>query len=397
MTDRPSEVETIKDCSSSIRPMIVINASNLHNGGGIQVATSFLMELSQLDGPLPNIEVLASTEIAENLRRQPIDISRFASFEILDVHGMFRGIAALRKRIARADFVFTIFGPLYLRSKPRMSIVGFAQSWILYPHNDAYRKLSWLSHLRTRLKFAVQKLAFRRGSDFLVVEADHVRRRLVEKSLFNAGQIFVVPNCLNQVFLKPDSWRTVEMPPRSDRLLLGLVTRDYPHKNLDVLPAIRSILSREHGVEMDFVVTLTKDEWDRRSATFRRSVVNVGPLSIDQCPSFYEQIDGVIFPSLLECFSATPLEAMYMRKPLFASDRAFVREFCGDFPWYFDPNSPTDAAKVIAEYANLGPFEDRLKAAHRHVLSLPGARDRAVRYLNLILDQMSLKLKDNMD
>ena len=40
----------LKDSSVLIHEKkIAINASNLHNGGGVQVATSFIYELSKLD------------------------------------------------------------------------------------------------------------------------------------------------------------------------------------------------------------------------------------------------------------------------------------------------------------------------------------------------------------
>lgn len=385
MTNTPAEKPGIEPWSSGAYPSIVVNATNLHYGGGIQVATSLIMELSSKEYSRPGLQILISSEVAENLSKREVDWSRFASVEVLDVHGVFRGRSVLSKRLKQADAVFTVFGPLYLWSKPRLSIVGFAQPWIIYPENDAYRKLSLLSRLRTRIKFALQRETFRHSSDYIFVEADHVRDRLIRRGIFEANQVFIVPNCLNDVFFIREDWETIEVPKRDHRLRFGLVTRDYPHKNLDVLPTIRSILSVDHGLDVDFLITLTEEEWSRRSESFRGSLINVGPLTISQCPSFYESLDGVIFPSLLECFSATPLEAMYMRKPLFASDRPFVRDFCGDYPWYFDPNSPQDAAKQIAQYAASDRNADRLNAAHRHVLSLPNARDRVSNYMSMIM------------
>ena len=61
-------------------------------------------------------------------------------------------------------------------------------------------------------------------------------------------------------------------------------------------------------------------------------------------------MDAIIFPSLLECFSATPLEAMAMEKPFFASDREFIRDVCSDYALYFDPEDPISAANVINDY-----------------------------------------------
>ena len=58
-------------------------------------------------------------------------------------------------------------------------------------------------------------------------------------------------------------------------------------------------------------------------------------MSLAQCPSYFKELDGIILPSLLECFSATPLEALIMGKPIFLSDRQFNKDVVGDFYFYF--------------------------------------------------------------
>src|SRR5690606_27533107 len=103
-------------------PRVVIHAANLHVGGGVQVATSFLEEVARLPLPPFRLEVLASSEVAAGLERLGVDCGRFDGFETLDVHGPWRGMAALRRRLAGADAVFTLFGPSYIVPKPRLSI-----------------------------------------------------------------------------------------------------------------------------------------------------------------------------------------------------------------------------------------------------------------------------------
>lgn len=369
---------------SSLPLSVVINASNLHVGGGIQAATSFLQEAASLPPYGFRLCVLASSEVAAGLVRLGVDCSTFDSFEILDTYGIRRGLLALRKRLRGADAVFTVFGPSYVLPKPKLSVVGFAQPWIIYPHNEAYDRLPYAARLRTKLQFFLKKHVFRLGSDFLLVEADHVRRGLVAERIFDGDRIAIIPNCISNLYLRPDVWSEVRIPAGRASFKLGIVSRDYPHKNLDMIPAVKAILFQQYGLDVDFVVTFDEKEWSGKPTAFRSAVLNAGSLHIEQCPLFYSQLDGVFFPSLLECFSATPLEAMAMCKPLFASDRAFVRDLCREFPWYFDPNSPADAARVIAEFIRSGGDPDRIEAARKHVLSLPNARDRAQSYLDAI-------------
>ncbi len=96
-------------------------------------------------------------------------------------------------------------------------------------------------------------------------------------------------------------------------------------------------------------------------------------------------MDAVIFPSLLECFSASPLEAMFMNKPLFASNRPFVKQFCGDYAKYFNPNDPYSAAKVIAEYFNDRDKESKnFKLANEYVTNTFNPTTRAESYLKIL-------------
>jgi glycosyltransferase involved in cell wall biosynthesis len=97
-------------------------------------------------------------------------------------------------------------------------------------------------------------------------------------------------------------------------------------------------------------------------------------------------MDAVIFPSLLECFSATPLEAMVMGKPLFASDRPFNREVCHSHAHYFDPLSPASAATAIAKVFANGVADPRaLQIARDHAIHFSNPKERAKEYLSLLM------------
>ncbi|MBK7461618.1 MAG: glycosyltransferase [Betaproteobacteria bacterium] len=133
------------------------------------------------------------------------------------------------------------------------------------------------------------------------------------------------------------------------------------------------------------MVTLNDEEWAARDEAFRTSVINAGPLGMAECPAFYQALDGVVFPSLLECFSVTPLESMAMGKPLFASDRKFVRDVCKEFAFYFDPVDEKSIASAIASYfLNRQDYVDRLAKAESYARSFSTARIRAQKYLEII-------------
>lgn len=366
-----------------MKKKILINASNLHVGGGVQVAVSFLDELSRLEVPDLDLAIFVSTEVDNNLSQIFSKIRTEKNYKILNRYGFSTYFSSLTYEIKEFELVFTIFGPSYIRNWKKTEIMGFAQPWII--DSSAYRTLDLKNKIKSRLKFFLQSLFFMRA-DRLVVELEHVKAGLVKKGIAKPYNIDIVYNCISSIYLDKNKWEHLPREIIKERFSLGYLGRDYPHKNTSFLPLIKTILKEKYRIDVDFYVTLNDEEWKLKSSDFQSSVINVGVLSVAQCPQFYQSLDAVIFPSLLECFSATPLEAMTMKKPLFASDRAFVRDVCSDFAWYFDPLNPESAANVIAEYIknHHGKDEDRLIAARAHVLNLSSARGRAEKYLQII-------------
>ena len=363
----------------------LINASNLHMGGGVQVAVSLIDELSRMDDLPAGLSVLASDEVHANLQNVNSNCLRFGGYEVFNTYGISTLWSQLDSKASGFDVVFTVFGPLYLRSTCAVNIVGFAQAWIIYPNNEISSSLPFVQRVKKRLKFFVQSLFFRRA-DRLVVELEHVKIGLVEQGILDADQIDVVHNCLSSVYLQPDHWKPMSVSISKKKFSLGFVGRDYLHKNTNLLPHIKKILNDKHGLDVDFYVTLNPAEWSAKSEFFRGSIRNVGSLKVVQCPNFYQQMDAVIFPSFLECFSATPLEALAMKKPLFASDRRFVRDVCGDFAWYFDPENPITAADLIAGYIKnrAGRDDEQLTAAREFVIKFSNPCQRAEDYLRIL-------------
>ena len=267
---------------------ILINASNLHVGGGVQVAASFIYELTVLPS-LPNcLAVWMSTEVEQNLQRWAAIILACPLARLSTRLGLKSVLSRPFARKLRAyDTVFTIFGPLYSRRQPKISIVGFAQPWIIYPDNEIYRQLGWRQRLSTHLKFWIQSIFYRRAN-LLVAELDHVKRGLVRSGVGREDNIMVAHNCLSSLFRQRERWQPVEIPATTAGFKLGFLGRNYPHKNTAMLPLIHGILKREHGLDMKFFVTFTDDEWAACGSEFRSAVVNVGPLSVAQCPNFYQ-------------------------------------------------------------------------------------------------------------
>ncbi len=364
------------------RPLI--NFSNLHVGGGVQVAASFLSEISGAANWNPSPSVVLSSEVKDSLSDEVKSSHVISEAVVIDVRGFAPWSRLVRGQLDRSTLVFTLFGPLYRWNPPFKSIVGFAQPWIIYPNNECYGMMTLFQSFKSRIKFWAQAQFFKRA-DVLVVELEHVKLGLVKELGIDPSRIHVVYNCLSGIYADSNCWEAVTVPPADGSLRLGFVGRNYFHKNTAIFPEIASRLREKHGIEAKFYVTFTEAEWQACSPAFREVCVNVGVLSPAQCPAFYLSLDAVVFPSLLECFSATPLEAMAMGKPLFASDRPFNRDICGEHAVYFDPNSPMDAADEIGRiFENGGPTKAVLDAARDHAITFSTPVARAESYLALM-------------
>lgn len=375
----------------SFQKKVLINASNLHVGGGVQVASSFYIELLSMNFSDLDITFLVSDEVFDNVAKFQSQNHQSLRCKIGNTYGIGAFLSQLNNEVVRYDLVFTVFGPNYLRARGYIDLVGFAQALIL--DSSAYRRLGFFDRFKMSMRFWLQEFVFRRSDAFLV-ELEHVKEGLYRKGIASRDSVHVAYNCVSSLFFDKSQWEGLNCSFSSRKVKIGYLGRDYNHKNLSLLPIVKHILFEEHGIDVEVVVTLSDSEWEKRDFHFRQSVFNAGNLSTFQCPSFYEAMDIIIFPSLVECFSATPLEAMVMEKPIFASDRQFVRDVCGDFAFYFNPYDPYDVGKKISQYiqSDFGQDHARLARAKEHAITFSNPRGRAEKYLEVIRGLLQKKV-----
>ncbi|MCD9464116.1 hypothetical protein CJF25_14170 [Photobacterium phosphoreum] len=364
---------------------ILINASNLHVGGGIQVGASFIYELSKIICNNSNDEfhIILSTEVLNNL---PSDflLDSFSSFEEVNLYGF----KHKDKRLFGYDVLFTIFGPLYVKTDAKYEVTGFAQAWIAYPYNSAYEILNIKNKIKNRIGYKLKEYFFKK-SNYLIVEAEHVKNALLKKG-YDEKKISVVSNTISSIYDTPELWQNIKYS-KSDKYTLGFIGRNYSHKNILRLKVVNEILNDKYNINCDFLFTLTDAEMRENQFDILDNFKSVGSISVNQCPSFYNNIDALIFPSLLECFSASPIEAMKMNCLVIASDLPFVHDVCKSAARYFDPLDNESIALAIYESINNEKENKRLiKNASKIVEQLPNSRDRADSYLKILTNLINL-------
>ena len=380
-----------------MKQKILINCSNLHAGGGINVALSFIGHLSERLASYPDLlfDLYLSKRVDSSLRDQGINLCDFNRVLVFDLHPSSLFNLHLQRLFCGYRSVFTVFGPVYFLFRIPNHIVGFARPQILYPSSQylpsSFNVLKIFAHDVSKLLLAL----FFVNSSFLVFETSYSSLRLKNILFLRHKKTFVVPNSVSQFYfdisqdiVEPDAFYHVR-EGFGRPLKLGIISRNYIHKNLAILPKVKSHLE-SFGISVSIYVTFTDSEWSSMSHTFRSSIVNVGPLLSSACPEFYKTLDGLIFPSLLECFSVSPLEAISCNLPVFCSNLPFMFDIYGDCVVYFDPYSAYNIASVIHSFYLL-PGSKRLEfltKAKSLLASFPSSRDRFTSYMSIIQDSL---------
>ncbi|MDW7802038.1 glycosyltransferase [Providencia rettgeri] len=363
--------------------MKLIFCGNLHCGGGVQVATSFIQEAVKI-GKLNDFDLIISSIVSKELKKLSVDLSAFNHVYIIDFYGFKKNNKFIMKK-ERYSTCFVIFGPIYYSLNAKKYIVGFAQPWIAYNRNDVYKKIHIIEKIKYKLIFFIKDIIFRRYTE-LIVEHQHVKNALIKKGY--KSNIQVVSNTYASIFNEKNQWSILCRPiaMENSRITLGYIGKAYTHKNLEILKKVNDILINKYNITINFLFTLDSDDMKRLKFIEEKNFFSVGTISLNKCPSFYKLIDALIFPTMLECFSASPIEAMKMNVPILTSNYSFMKEICQDTAIYFDATSSEDIAKKIAYFIENKEniTLDSRDAAKEILATLPTSKERAINYLKII-------------
>jgi glycosyltransferase involved in cell wall biosynthesis len=364
---------------------VLLDSSNLHNGGGVQVAASFISELYRANPSwLDYATVRASTEVAANLSPEARQKA-----VIVDENWRER---ARRLTGPRYDVAFRIFGPHYGVREAEKEIAGFADPFLppSWPPADLIPQ-GW----KHKLKYRVKRIRSR-AYDQSWVESDAYRRALTRDKI-GPEHVTVVANAASEQVIGnlnvPDKINKKSAPPQSGEnrgqtseevIRLLYPARPYPHKNHAALPeALRLLQYRGFKVELE--LTLTKPECDCLLGELGRVAKPLGVLTQAELAQAYRRADLVLFPTLLEVSSATPLEAIALGKPLVASNREFIREQVGDAAWYIEPTKPQSiAAGIIAAMSDSQTRKSKILTGLEIARNSPTPTHRVNAFVTLI-------------
>lgn len=363
---------------------ILVDCTNQKVGGGIQVATSFINDLKELDLPHQFIVVL-SRQMVNNFDR-----SKFPSnIKILDLPQGVDNKMAISKYLLgiekeyKIDKVFCVFGPSYYKSMvPK--VVGYALPHFIYKDSPYFKKISLKASIRLFFLEKIQVYLFKKNSDALVFETEDAANKF--KNNFNYRRsTYVVSNTLNEIFTKPELWKRTKVKTDPNTYKILCLGANYPHKNIAILPAVIDSLLKNNFKNFKFYISLEKSDLNFEEK-YNQYIHYMGKIDLMELPELYKSIDVVFMPTLLEVFSATYLEAMHMERPIVASNMSFARDICQDSAVYFNPVSAESAAEQLLKvYQDESLKAELLERAKVNIQRFGNSMDRTKKYLNIIL------------
>lgn len=363
--------------------MLLINASNLYVGGGMQVGISVINELTLNGTPfIAAVSPPVFEQLSENAKTNAIIIEKSPS-------GMFN--FSVRRSLDslvvthNIDKVFTIFGPSYWTPKVEKHLVGFALPWLIYDTGAIYNKLTPKEKLKKVILRFIQPYFFTKNASALVCETQDVNEKISTFLRFDSKKVFTVSNTISDVYSNEslyDQSILENLPEKKENdFWLLSISHNYPHKNLDCIKTLIKILPDNYK----FITTLDEGFINDLPDESKERIITLGAVTIYQCPPLYTVSDALFLPTLLECYSASYAEAMYMCKTILTSDRSFAKTICGDAAFYFDPLDNADIAeKILLASTDSDERKHKLLVGKEISNAIPNAHQRAQKYMSIL-------------
>jgi len=367
---------------------LIINTSNLHGGGGVQVGFSFIEECVNFR------EHEYHVFLCHVLKRQ-IDTTKFPDnfyfydFPIfpstfLSSCKIIKRLKKLEKKI-QPDCVFSIFGPTYWTPKAP-HLMGYAIPHFLYSESPFFDKISFKEKQKWSLMKIIKRFYILQNANYYHVETENLK--LILSKFLNCPSeiIYTVSNTYNSSF-DTVSDKLIEILPfkENGEFRFVCISAYYSHKNLEILNRIIPLLIKKRLLNVKFILTIDQNIFESKfSEIAKQQIINIGSIPIKKCPQLYNECDALFLPTLLECFSSNYPEAMKMQKPILTSDLSFTHDICANAAIYFDPMDEVDIVDSINRLLNNNELKfDLIKKGNERLKSFNTAKERAAKYLQI--------------
>ncbi len=372
----------------SDKQKIIIDASCCKKGGGAQVAANLVKYLLNNFDDLSGYKFLVSPEVQRHLNSFSEDWFNRVMFRVCsnptNPVSWFVYTKIIRDFVPDLEDyrILTVFGPNYYLFR-KVTLQGIADPYLVNWNLPIKKRLTIIEYIKISILVRIKELFLfqNRKSKFYWCETELYKTKICERFSIPDQNIVVIPNEASSSF-KASSFEPNIFGSEMKILFVGA---NYPHKNFKLIPDLITMITNSKRLKtrnFEFLITLEKEENLDLYEYFRSQKVDskiqwIGKLSqSDLAKRMSECI--ILQPSLMEVYSATYIEAIYLNRPLIVADLDFARSICNGGALYFDPlNASNDIEKLLYDlvenpsteiglsYNREKIFQEKLKTINR--------------------------------
>ena len=362
---------------------IAINTSHQRFGGAIQVALSFINECKAFPqhefyvwvGPGVR-KSLKEEEFPDNFHFEYFDFGLISFRTTLKINSSMK---AAEQR-GKPDVIIATSGPSYFKSKAPQ-IIGYNLPLYIYPESPFIQQSSGKAKIKLWLKKQLHFYYFKRDADYFVVQTDDVNQR-VRKALAT-DKVKTITNTASNYY---SDWKALpaKLPEKKSGVFRFVtISAYYGHKNLELISKVLEELKSRGLDNVEFVLTLKTEDFVRYIGA-REGIYNIGPVKPEECPSLYQECDGMFLPTLAECFSASYPETMMMKRPIVTTDLGFARSICGEAALFYKVKNAKAAADQIERLIKNKELQlDLVAKGLKQLRTFDSPQERARKYIEL--------------
>ncbi|MEL6718476.1 MAG: glycosyltransferase [Bacteroidota bacterium] len=358
---------------------LAINATTLGSAGGLNVALNFLNEIGHMNLKHKEVHVFAPRDKGyESFESENIHIHTVSDFKRKHFMRLDTDFRWLPQKIESLspDIIFSM-GNLGTPINGIKQALLFHWPYAIYfQEKELWKRMSTKDKLNRQIRRQIFKNRLK-YVDMVFPQTNTAAFRLERYYPF-INKIIPIPNAYTKLeSLRVEDQASFEREKGYKYLLC--LSRYYPHKNIESLINVASLIKTQ-GLPYKIIITLSEDQHPNVKLINEKIIqnglddiiLNVGRVPIELVPNFYESVDALILPTLLESFSGTYVDAMQFGKPIFTSDKDFAKEVCGELAYYFNPLSPREILKtIVTAYGDENELEERVKRGRQRVAQFP--------------------------
>jgi glycosyltransferase involved in cell wall biosynthesis len=358
---------------------VLVNGVNLKVGGGVTVIFNFLKCLiDYTEYHDHEFHVIVPSGIGyEKFDVKPVSIEIMPESMKSPLKRLWLDHTWLKKRILEInpDVVFTM-GNIGVPSHKPQGIL-FMYPYVIYPNDkQVWKLLGFKTGFEKKLRNLIFKSRLQYG-DIIFPQTKTSEQRLHKYYPNQIKKTKVIPTAYSKIDSGENGLFFFNKESNCHYLLA--LSKYYKHKNLEILIDVAKLIKdKEEKIK---IITTVEGDQGPGSQEFLDSIdnqnlsdiiINIGKIPFEHVPALYEQVDGLILPTLLESFSATYVDSMMLKVPIFTSDRDFAKDVCNDAAFYFDPmDSSSIFNTIVSAFKDKNLVQKKLEKGYNRAISFP--------------------------